>query len=195
MKKLFTIISLLFLHSTLDVSAQNLFNQDFTPSNTLADYFNATSVTGNQLDYISNLSSAPASVSAGIFSWNKVGDTDPSWIVKNTSFVSNPTFLKFQMRVRFMPPEETPTTGSGASVLCIGDGESLNWSLKNNGGGAVPGDTESFAKVDFLYSVSATEVRFRAGTTSLWFSGWQEITMFCNKTANPITYIGPDDSE
>jgi len=193
MRKIFTITTLLFLYSTLNVKAQNLFNQDFTPSNTLADYFNATSVTGSQLDYISNLGSAPASVSGGIFSWNKVGADDPAFITKNTSFAGNPTFLKFQMRVRFSPPENLVTGANGTFNLCIGDGTSGTWNLKNSGGGAVPGITESFARVDFLYNVSLSAVTFRAGSSSIFFSGWQDITMFCNKGTGEVSYLGPDN--
>ena len=193
MKKLFTIMSLVFLCSTLNVKAQNLFNQDFTYYNVLENYFNSKSTVVNQFDYISNHEDAPASVTAGVFSWNKNGNTSPAFLIKNTPFAGNPTFLKFQMRVRFLPPENLAATSSGSSFLCIGDGTNGTWTYKNANAGAVPRPVESFARVDFLYKVLPEGVSFRAGGSTTWFSGWQDITMFCNKTDYPVSYVGPDN--
>lgn len=186
-------MSFVSLCSTMDVKSQNLFNQDFTYYNSLENYFNSKSPATGQFDYISNHDNAPASVASGIFSWNKEGNTSPAFIIKNTPFAGNPTFLKFQMRVRFTPPKNLAETSSGSSFLCIGDGTSGTWTYKNPNAGAVPRAEESFARVDFLYKVSPEGVSFRAGSSMTWFSGWQDITMFCNKTEYPVSYLGPDN--
>ncbi|MNR22910.1 hypothetical protein D3C85_1398930 [compost metagenome] len=44
-----------------------------------------------------------------------------------------------------------------------------------------------------MYKVLPEGVSFRAGGSTTWFSGWQDITMFCNKTDYPVSYVGPDN--
>lgn len=192
MKKIFTLITAATIFSISAVKGQNLFNQDFTTDGVVTDYYNATAAPANKFDYISSFGNAPASVSNGFFSWNKIAGSS-AYMIRNTNISENASFIKFQMRVRFTPPTTLAGTSSGGAYICIGNGTSDAWALKNGSATATPSATESFARYDFYFTTGLDKVTFRAGGSTTEFEGWQDITMFCNKTGSTVSYVGPNN--
>lgn len=188
MKKLYT-LGLIFSLFLTKGYAQNLFNQDFTSSDVLADYFNTTTAAANQFDIISNFGNSPATVNGGVFMWNKKGGSS-AYIVRNTNISNTATFIKAQFKMRFSLPEIAgAASGTPVAWICIGDGTSDAWMLKNSSATGVPTASESFARYDFVFDVTS-QVSFRVGGTSQEFTGWQDITIYCNKTGNEASYLG-----
>jgi len=178
------------------VNAQNLFNQDFTSSASVDSYFsNNNSPTTHQLNSISKFGSTQPSISNTSLKWTKTnGQTSGSSavLIRNTPISTGDiSFLKFQFKLKLS--YLSASDGTSGFLVYLGSGSNTNWTSFSST--AAPVDSELFTKFDFPVETKEdpdNTVRYRIGSSSVFSSAndWEEVTIFCNKSASQVSYIG-----
>ncbi|MFD1628473.1 T9SS type A sorting domain-containing protein [Pseudopedobacter beijingensis] len=201
MKKVYMFLITLFLYNGASF-AQNLFNQDFSTSNTVTDYFSSSSPTANLLNSISAFGTTQPSINNNALKWEKTNGTtggSSALLIRNTPISSdNISFLKFQFKVKLSYLNNN--AGTVGFNVYIGNGAtSTGWT--NLSSTAAPTDNELFTKFDFVVETKDAPdntVRYRIGSSSpeVWsgLNDWGEVTIFCNKSSAAVNYMGMNGS-
>ncbi|WP_017257142.1 T9SS type A sorting domain-containing protein [Pedobacter arcticus] len=191
MKKLY-ILTLVYILFTIKGYSQNLFNQDFTSSSTLTDYFKDPSPAQNQLNFISSYGTIATKIASNTVVFGKT--TSSIIINRKTPITTNPlTFLKFQFKLK-MDYRDNSVVTTGNPTFFLGNGTSTGWS--NLSSTLAPDDAELFAKFDIVVATDdvAQAVQYRLGGSSVLnaSNSYGIVTVFCNTGVAAVDYTGMD---
>lgn len=196
MKRLL-ILCLWLLVGTTQGFAQ-LFSQNFSSSNVLADYVNATTPNNGQFTFFSAFGSSPFVIDNGRLKLNKNG-TGSAQAVRNFNFATTPkvAIVKFKFEVANANNPSTAIANHGH--FFIGNGFDNSANLPDNvaaGGNAHSKFGFSIAGNTFAVNIiSSLNAQNKAAESSTqFFSGEQQITLAVNNSDNPIVYSAPDGS-
>ncbi|WP_343535325.1 InlB B-repeat-containing protein [Pedobacter sp.] len=197
MKKI-TYLILLFLWGGVGNSFAQVFSQNFSSSNTVSSYANATTPNSGQFTYFSAFGSSPFVIDNGRLKINKTG-TGSAQAVRNVNFATTPkvAIVKFKVEVANAVNPSTAITNHGH--FFIGNGFENSANLPDN----VAGAGNAHSKFGFSISGNSFSVNIMSAlngqtkapeSSSQLFSGEQQITFVVNNSDNPIVYQAPDAS-
>lgn len=158
-----------------NASAQVLFNQDFSSSNTVANYVNATTPTQNQFTNITTPVGSTWSISGGKLSLNQTVNGNAG-VLRAIDMAGSPVgALSFSVNIDF-----SFTSALGTRLL--------TGSIGSNTG----------AQAWMAYGIDSTGVannwKIFGDPTATAYTGPQTLTIIANNSGATIAYTGPDSS-
>lgn len=183
-----TLCLILVLLGLLLLVNSQIFTQDFSSSNVVADYVSGTLNSGQFNDISASSSNVAVSINNGALRFNRTS-TAPMYAYRNFNFTTNPKFvqLKFDFELsNYQQGTQNPSIAVfiGSNFSSASFGSSSTYASRigivgNNG-------TNEF-KVSTVDNIGG------APSTNN-FSGKQTITFVVNNSGSDQTYIGPDGS-
>ncbi len=189
MKKLYMYLTVSLLCTT-QLSAQNLFNQDFSDGTTLTTYYNATEPGVNQLNNIIPGANNTASITSDGVKLSK--SASAAAIIRSTSLSDDITFLKFQTRIRLSYNNDMTVTTGGSFQIAFGD-NSTNANAWGPYNSSTVGNADAFVSYAFALDVDDVNktAAYKYGLNGSLIYGWEDITIFCNYTDGVVSYTNP----